>query len=661
LIALASVWVVSAQTVAQTAIPTPSGIYVLNENSNEQSTATAYAAGLTSSPAYLNDVAGHAIFVPIAKILPSVTTWGQFNWDWTYLDTLVQVAVANGKTFSVELEVGFQSANTYLESLPSGFAATCGSDCAPLFDVWTTGGNTGRCISANVLLPWIPNVQQFWGAAVAALAAHLRQSGTYGSLTMVHVSGLSVYDEEIRLPTGLPSPATTDTQACPDGRPAYPTVLNDASISRWQALGYSDAAVINGFKVIATAFAQAFPDRVLGLSVFATGAKSFDFPNLTGDPAGYVTAQIVQEVAAIAPGRLQVQADDLDSNVVETKVVSLASENAAAVGWQSNKHAGTGAGCNGGGVGSCAPDGPTGPYLQLLQHGAANAGRYLEVWSADVISYPQSFAASKSDRFYPAVSYEGLWWAAPAGSESGWGINFAHQGDVIFATWFTYDANGNAWWLTMTANKTAEGTYGGALYKTTGAPFSAFIPPATATQVGAGILAFTSTGTGTFSYVVDGISQSKAMVLQAFGQLPTCVWGAQPDLTKATNYQDLWWAAGGLESGWGVNLTHQGTTIFATWFTYDVNRNPLWYSVTATQTGPSMYSGTLLRTMGPPFNAVPFDPNLVTRTTVGTATFTFTDGNTGSFAYSVNDGANVATQTKSITRQVFRLPGTVCQ
>ena len=39
-------------------------------------------------------------------------------------------------------------------------------------------------------------------------------------------------------------------------------------------------------------------------------------------------------------------------------------------------------------------------------------------------------------------NYQGLWWNAPAASESGWGINFAHQGDVIFATWFTYDLTG---------------------------------------------------------------------------------------------------------------------------------------------------------------------------------------------------------------------------
>src|SRR3954470_12048726 len=28
-----------------------------------------------------------------------------------------------------------------------------------------------------------------------------------------------------------------------------------------------------------------------------------------------------------------------------------------------------------------------------------------------------------------AVNYEGLWWRSPPNSESGWGINFAHQGD----------------------------------------------------------------------------------------------------------------------------------------------------------------------------------------------------------------------------------------
>jgi hypothetical protein len=257
------------------------------------------------------------------------------------------------------------------------------------------------------------------------------------------------------------------------------------------------------------------------------------------------------------------------------------------------------------------------------------------------------------------MNFQGLWWGGVA--ESGWGINFAHQGDVIFATWFTYDLNGNPWWLTMSANKTVGDTYSGQLIQTSGAPFFAYVPPATPTVVGNGTLTFTSATSGSFAYTVNGISQTKAISLQAFATPPTCTWGAQPDLTLATNFQDLWWATGGVESGWGVNLTHQGTTIFATWFTYDSQRKPLWYSVTAAQTAPKTYSGQLVKTSGPPFNTVPFESDKVQRMKVGTATFTFTDGNTGSFAYTVNDGANTGTQTKSITRQVFRPPGTVCQ
>jgi hypothetical protein len=41
---------------------------------------------------------------------------------------------------------------------------------------------------------------------------------------------------------------------------------------------------------------------------------------------------------------------------------------------------------------------------------------------------------------------------------------------------------------------------------------------------------------------------------------------------------------------------------------------------------------------------------------VGSVTLTFADGNSAAFAYTVNG----ISQTKPITRQVFRPPGTVC-
>ena len=258
-------------------------------------------------------------------------------------------------------------------------------------------------------------------------------------------------------------------------------------------------------------------------------------------------------------------------------------------------------------------------------------------------------------------NYEGLWWNAPAGSESGWGINLAHQGDTIFATWFTYDLAGKGLWLVMTASLTATGSYAGTLFQTTGPPFNSvpFNPAQViGIAVGTGTLTFTDLNTGTFTYTVNSATQTKSITRQIFDQLPTCTFGIQTDLTLAYNYQDLWWAApAGSEAGWGVNLTHQGDTIFATWFTYDLDRTPLWLFVTALKTGQGIYSGTLYRTTGPPFNSVPFDSTKVVATAVGTATFTFTDGNTGTFDYTVNG----VTQSKTITREVLVAPGTVCQ
>jgi hypothetical protein len=117
----------------------------------------------------------------------------------------------------------------------------------------------------------------------------------------------------------------------------------------------------------------------------------------------------------------------------------------------------------------------------------------------------------------------------------------------------------------------------------------------------------------------------------------------------------LWWNAG--ESGWGINFAHQGDVIFATWFTYDADGAPMWLSATATKTGPRTYEGTLYRTTGPRFGAVPFDPGAVRTSGAGRATLTFADGNSALFAYTV-DGVS---QSKAITRELFApAVGTLC-
>jgi hypothetical protein len=261
----------------------------------------------------------------------------------------------------------------------------------------------------------------------------------------------------------------------------------------------------------------------------------------------------------------------------------------------------------------------------------------------------------------PAINYQGLWWNSPAGSESGWGINFAHQGDTIFASWFTFDVDGSPLWFVTAANKTADKVYTGNLVRGTGPAYNAvpFNPgDVHGGTVGTATFTFTDATNGTFAFTIGADSKVKNITRQEFASpVPSCTWNSATALAAATNYQDLWWVPGGAESGWGINFTHQGDTIFGTWFTFGLDGKPLWFVVSAAKTGPGVYSGKLYRGTGSAYNAA-WDQSKLAPVEAGTATFTFADGNTGTFAATIG-GAAVA--TKAITRQIFSAPGTVCQ
>lgn len=118
----------------------------------------------------------------------------------------------------------------------------------------------------------------------------------------------------------------------------------------------------------------------------------------------------------------------------------------------------------------------------------------------------------------------------------------------------------------------------------------------------------------------------------------------------ADNVQGLWWATpAGAEPGWGIEIAQQGNTLMAGWFTYDVDGNALWFIIPdAVNTGGDTYAGSIYRTTGSPFTGT-FDSTKVTATQVGTATFSFTDGDNGTFSASI---AGVQLN-KPITREVF--------
>jgi hypothetical protein len=121
------------------------------------------------------------------------------------------------------------------------------------------------------------------------------------------------------------------------------------------------------------------------------------------------------------------------------------------------------------------------------------------------------------------------------------------------------------------------------------------------------------------------------------------------------------------ESGWGLNVFHQGDTLFASLFVYGPNGQPKWYtgsSLTGDDGGPahdrpSVYTGPLYESTGPGIGAA-FDPSRVTRRQVGTMAIelaTLTPGrNIARVTYDV-DGVRVSKEVSPLSFARMNLSG----
>jgi hypothetical protein len=117
-----------------------------------------------------------------------------------------------------------------------------------------------------------------------------------------------------------------------------------------------------------------------------------------------------------------------------------------------------------------------------------------------------------------AANYTDWWWGGAA--QTGQGVNVGQHGDMIFASWFTYDESGNGMWVVFSGPLDASGSVvTGTFYRTTGPPLGTSFDPAkvVATPVGTGTLNFAGMHHATFNWSVDGKSGTLALVRQGYG------------------------------------------------------------------------------------------------------------------------------------------------
>jgi hypothetical protein len=121
-----------------------------------------------------------------------------------------------------------------------------------------------------------------------------------------------------------------------------------------------------------------------------------------------------------------------------------------------------------------------------------------------------------------ATDFTDLWWNQ---NENGWGVNVAHQDNILFLTFFLYGPNNQPYWVSASntvfqgADNSGNLVYTGPLAQTSG-PWFGTTPynPATVTPQGVGTVTFTATSgnTATLTYTINGTAVTKQITRLTF-------------------------------------------------------------------------------------------------------------------------------------------------
>jgi hypothetical protein len=147
---------------------------------------------------------------------------------------------------------------------------------------------------------------------------------------------------------------------------------------------------------------------------------------------------------------------------------------------------------------------------------------------------------------------------------------------------------------------------------------------------------FAEAGGAEFEYTIAGVSGSKRISRQPFGD------GAAATVSVG----GLWWG-GSQQNGWGISVMQQDATLFSVWFTYDQDGQNAWYVMPGGKwTASDTYEGALYRTAGSPLAS--YDSRKLNVSRVGSYRFRF-QGDSTTFEYTIDERRG----TLPLSRQAF--------
>jgi hypothetical protein len=328
-------------------------------------------------------LAGPGIDGVLVKVGWSDLTTAPKVYDWTALDAQAHLAADTGQKFELAITLGGSAPAWLFAAAPAGLGAM------PVnLQYADKAGANGRCLPVVEARPWDPIYLAALDDLLTQLAQHLRDANLYRRLSMVRLTAINGWTDELRLPAQTP-------KTIPD----LPCITDSVQI--WMDAGYRPSLLLGGWAKALDLYKQHFPNKTFNVAVLAGGSfppiGEDGLPAMNGTAPAMVAKMVSDLIAAAAqalPGKLVIQENNLVGDAPpDGQVTAAAATNSALFAWQSNEWlmlAG-GAACGGSFAMPvpCTVDG----WHNLLDNGihpprVAGQAQYLELFAPNTLMFP---------------------------------------------------------------------------------------------------------------------------------------------------------------------------------------------------------------------------------------------------------------------------------